>query len=238
MSAANLISSINRANAGEDFVDRLHQLRCDLGSRLVTSEQVEPPSGLSTGWPKLDRFLLWHGFPKSSVSLMISEAGGATTLWQKSAAQITAQGQWVAWMNGPQSSLNPWSLRHRGVNLAKLLSVSQPCDAKQTLWALQELMSLCLFEMIGCDLGPLALREYQILKLKKLAARYQTALVLFTTSPNTIRSSFCSLVLHFQKHGVIVTRALHRPTPHTLERRDLYADTLPLLAAGRRSLCG
>jgi len=136
-------------------------------------------------------------------------------------------------MNGPESDLSPWALRTKGVDLSRVLCVSAPTDTKQTLWALQELMSLCLFEMIGCDLGEHSFREHQILKLKKLAMRYQTAVVLITRSKQISRSSFYSLVLHFQKKQVIVNRALHRQTPHALERRDLYADTLPQLAAGR-----
>jgi hypothetical protein len=182
--------------------------------------------------------LLWHGFPKGALSLMVSEAGGATTLWEKAASEITKRGQWVAWVNGPELQLSPWSLRRREVDLSKLLSVSSPADDKQILWALQELMSLSLFEMIGCDLGQGWLREHQVLKLKKLAMRYQTSLVMFTRSPRVLKSSFYSLVLHFQKDEVLVTRALQRQTPHAFERRDLYADTLPQLAAGQRALCG
>jgi hypothetical protein len=216
----------------------LAQLKYDLGDKLVTPDRVLPPAGLSTGWPKLDRYLLWHGFPKGALSLMVSDAGGATTLWERSAALITQQQQWVAWVNGPKSNLTPWSLRHRGVDLSKLLAVSAPADTKQTLWALQELMSLCLFEMIGCDLGDAWLHEHQVLKLKKMAMRYQTGIVMFTSSPHVLKSSFYSLVLHFQKDQVIVNRALQRQTPYTLERRDLYADTLPQLAAGRTALCG
>jgi hypothetical protein len=176
---------------------------------------------------------MWHGFPKGALSLMVSDAGGATTLWARSAALVTQKKQWVAWMNGPHSCLTPWSLRQRGVDLSKLLCVSAAQDGRQTLWALQELLSLCLFEMIGCDLGDTWLREHQVLKLKKLAMRYQTAVVMFTRAPRVLKSSFYSLVLHFQKDQVIVNRALHRQTPYILERRDLYADTMPQLAAGR-----
>jgi hypothetical protein len=126
------------------------------------------------------------------------------------------------------------------VDLSKLLVVSQPKDTKQLLWAMQELMSLCLFEMIGCDLGGMRLKEHQVLKLKKLAMRYQTAVVLITHARKApvLHSPFYSLIMGFERHQVTVNRALHRPAPFTLERRDLYADTLPLLAAGRRALCG
>jgi hypothetical protein len=216
----------------------IEDLKRELGPQLLTCEQVRPPAGVATGWKNLDRYLLWHGFPKSAVSLMISQAGGASSLWIQTAATLTQNKQWVAWINNDESDLTPWVMRHRGVDLSKLLCVSKPKDAKQLLWAMQELMSLCLFEMIGCDLGSIRLKEHQILKLKKLAMRYQTALVFVTPDAKALPSSFYSLILNFQKEHVNVVRALHRPTPHTLERRDLYADTLPQLAAGRRALCG
>jgi recombination protein RecA len=213
-------------------------LKSELGPQLLRPECVTPPPGVATGWTKLDRYLLWHGFPKSAVSLMVSDAGGATTLWQQSAARVTRAQQWAAWVNGPRSQITPWSLRRREVDLSKLLCVSAPADVTQTLWVLQELMSLSLFELIGCDLGEAWLKEHQVLKLKKLALRYQTALVLFTSSARVLKSSFYSLILHFEKQHAVVHRALHRPTPYTLERRDLYADTLPLIGSGQRMLCG
>lgn len=216
----------------------IQELVRELGPKLVTCEQVTPPPGHPSGWTSLDRYLLWHGFPKSALTLMISEAGGASTLWMQGASAITQRGQWVAWVNNDYLPLTPWSLRHRGVDLAKLLCVSQPEDPRQLLWAMQELMSLCLFEMIGCDLSGMQLKEHQLLKLKKLAMRYGTALVLISQDKRVLRSSVYSLVLHFQRDHVVVDRALHRPTPHILERRDLYADTLPQLASGRRALCG
>ena len=169
---------------------------------------------------------------------MISHAGGATNLFIRSVAGVTKAGQWAAWINDGESDLVPWILRQRGVDLSKLLVVSQPKSSKQLLWALQELMSLCLFEAVACDLGEFRLRDSEVLKLKRLAMRYQTALVLITREPNVRLSSFYSLILSFAKDQVTVHRALHRPAPFILERRDLYADTLPLLAAGRRALCG
>ncbi len=211
----------------------LEKLRQEMGSRLVQTECVAPPMGVRTGWGPMDQFLIWRGFPKAAVSLLVTEAGGATTLWERSAALITQNNQWVAWVNGDLSVLNPWDLRQRSVNLSKLLCVASPKSEKQRFWVLQELMSLCLFELIGCDCGPLAPREAQVRQLKKVAMRYQTALVLFTSSTRPIASSFYSLILEFKKDHVVVRRALHRPTPHLLERRDLYADTLPQLTAGR-----
>ncbi len=217
---------------------RLEELKRELGPHLLSMEQVTPPSGLPTGWTQLDRFLLWHGFPKSSVSLLISESGGASSLWIRSAALVTQAGHWAAWMNDPHTRLTPWSLKHKNVDLSKLLWVSPAQSNKQTLWVMQELMSLCLFELIGCDLGQEQLKEHQILKLKKLSLRYGCAVVLITHAKNVLLSPFFSLILHFQRQHVTIIRALHRHTPHVLEKRDLYADTLPLLASGRRALCG
>lgn len=214
------------------------ELKRELGPRLVHSEQVTPPPGLPTGWANLDRSLLWHGFPKGALSLLVSEAGGATNLWIRAASSLTQKGLWAAWVNDREQQLTPWALRHRQVDLSRLLCVSHPRDEKQFLWAAQELMSLCLFELIGFDVSDLRLREHQVLKLKKLAMRYQTALVFVTRAKRPPLSSFYSLILTFQRQQVTVNRALQRPTPFTLERRDLYADTLPLLAAGRRALCG
>lgn len=226
-------------NKNPDFtVSSLEKLKLELGPQLRSFEQVAPPPGVPTGWPSLDRFLLWHGFPKNAVSLMMSESGGASSLWMRSAALVTQAGQWAAWVNERETQLTPWSLRHRKVDLSKLLWVSSPKDTKQLLWALQELMSLCMFELIGCDLGEEQLKDHQILKLKKLALRYGCALVFISHAKRVNLSSFYSLILQFQNRHVLVNRALHRPTPHTLERRDLYADTLPLLATGRRALCG
>ena len=216
----------------------IEELKRELGSKLLHPEQIAPPPGLSTGWLGLDRFLLWHGFPKGAISLLVSEAGGATSLWVRSAAQVTRQGQWVAWVNDEHSSLTPWVLNHHHADLGRVLCVSAPRDARQVMWAIQELMALCLFEMIGCDLGVLRLSEPQLLKLKRLAARHQTALILTTRAPVKSISASCALVMQFGPRQVRVCRALHRPTPFALERRDLYADTLPTLCAGRRALCG
>ena len=207
--------------------------------RFLTPEEVNPPPGVPTGVKALDQFLLWNGFPKSAVSLLVSPVGmGATTLWLQAAHHTTQQKLWTAWVNGPESQLTPWSLRHRQVDRSKLLWVQNPCDLQQTLWALQELMSLSLFELIGCDLGDQSLKEHQILKLKKMCLQNKTALVFISSSTRALKSSFYSLILNFTKSKIVIERALHKPTPTSIERRQLYADTLPQLAAGRKALCG
>ncbi len=221
------------ATTNEAFV----RLKSELGVANLHPLAMAP-EGVSTGWPALDRYLLWQGLPKGSLSLFIREAGGATTLWTRSASLLTQQKAYVAWINNVDSHLTPWNLRFRQVDLSRLLWISSPIDLKQTLWALQETLSLGLFQLVGCDLGHQNLAPHQILKLKRLALRYQTALVLLSCSSLVPASPFYSLILHFQKQNVQIKRALHRQTPFFLERRELYADTLPQLAAGQRALCG
>ena len=217
---------------------KIQALREILGPRLVTPEQVTTPPGITTGWSALDNFVLWQGFPKGALSLLLQETSGATTLWLKSASHVTRQGQWVAWMNSSESDLTPWCLRQHNVNLQRFLTISAPRDERQLLWMLQELLSLSLVEMIGCDIGAYQLRAHHLLKLKKLATQYATALVFITPTPRPAVRSFFALDLSVHQKHITIHRALHRPTPHILERKDLYADTLSLLATGQRTLCG
>lgn len=202
---------------------------------LVTPEQVASTPGCSTGWAPLDGFLIWQGFPKGALSLLTGEPGlGATRLWLQSAAKLTKEGKWVAWMNGEETQINGGGLKN--MDHSRMLWVSGAASVEQRLWALQELASLCLFDLIGCDLEKNYLRGGQLLKLKKLAMRYQVAVVLVSSKQRS--HPFFSFVLEFNKNNIVVARALHRPTPHQLERRELYADTLPQLATGRAALCG
>ena len=207
------------------------ELRKLLGeSALVSPEKVQSKPGCSTGIASFDNFLLWKGFPKGALSLIQGEVGmGATHLWLEAAARLTHAGKWAAWLNGRESQLNGAALRK--LKLDKLLWISAPADLKQKLWALQEVCSLCLFDLIGCDLESESLRVGQILKLKKIALRYQVALVLFSRTQRS--HPFFPLAIEMTSKDLKVVRALHRPTPHLIERRELYADTLPQLAAGR-----
>lgn len=213
---------------------RLSELKKSLGEgALVTPEKVQASPGCPTGIHALDGFLLWRGFPKGALSLLTGEVGmGATRIWLQAAARVTNDGRWAAWVNGNEGELNGATVGKK-LNLERLFCVGEPVDLPQTLWALQELSSLCLFDLIGCDLGRRRLRTGQILKLKRIAQRYQVALVLFSRVQES--HPFFSLAMQLDKNSISVVRALHRPTPHHLERRDFYADTLPQLTAGRKS---
>jgi recombination protein RecA len=204
---------------------------------FLSPEQLLPPEGLSTGHSSLDQFLLWKGLPKGALSSFSGEWGqGTTSLWMQTAAPLTKNSKHVAYIAPADTALNPWGLKRLGVCLNRLFWISPPQNLKQKLWILQELCSLDLFEMIGCPLGGDFLKDHHLLKLKRLARRHKTAVVFLSRKPWT--HSYLSLSLHLQENNLSVLRALHRPTPHVFERRELYAHTVPEFVSERKSLPG
>lgn len=206
-------------------------------ARFLRPEQIKSPEGLPTGVRSLDEFLLWKGIPKGALSYFSGQKGlGSTSLWTQAALQITQQKKKVAWVEDETTVLNPWHLRLQGVHLDQLFWVSDPHTLKQRLWVLQELCHLDLFEMIACSIGREFLKDHQLLKLKRLAQRHHTAIVFLSQRAWT--HPYLALSLNFQKDHLLVLRALHRPTPHPIERRELYAHTLPEFVSERKSLRG
>lgn len=207
----------------------LVELRQKLGSHLVSADRVYAPTGIATGLSELDQFLMWKGLPKGALTLFQGAPGfGATALWTQSAAQVTQVGRWCAWLSHSHSQLNPWTLQRRGVNLKHLVVVSGPKDARQRLWALQELLTLSLFDLVACDLGTDGMSDRQLVQLRQLTARAQCAVLLFSQRSFSNLSRF-ALAVEFSARGVGIKRALHRLTPHFLPRRDSYADLMPQL---------
>ncbi len=207
------------------------ELRQKLGRQLVPAENVRTPSGLATGFRDLDQFLLWQGLPKGALSVFQGAPGlGATTVWMQTAATVTKQSGWCAWLSS-EARLNPWALQRRGVKLEQLVVVSCPRDAQQRLWVLQEILSLGLFELVACDLARELFSDRQLVQLRQLTARVQAAVVLLTQRRFSNLSRF-AFAAEFSARGVNVTRALHRLTPHFLPRRESYADLMPQLSSG------
>lgn len=211
----------------------LDEVKKDLRSQLIPADRVEPHPGLKTSRENLDQFLLWQGLPQGALSLFHGRSGrGATSLWMDTAVNVLSQKKWVAWINGPGRQLNPWPLWRRHADLSRLVVISAPQDRGQLLWVLQEVMSLSLFDLIGCDLGSQnLLREQQLLRLKRQARAQQTALVFISQLDHVVKSSSYSLILNFKRQHLHVDRALHRLTPHLIKRRSIYADLMPQLAA-------
>lgn len=218
----------------------LHCLKEELASHLRTSHQLSYAKGLSTGSPALDQALCWQGLPQGELSLLSGLRGsGATSIWSQTALQVTKNKKWVAWVNTTELNLCPWPLQRKGCDFSKMLCVSSPSFTRKKLfWALEEMISASLFNIIGCQIDKNFFKESQLLILKQLARRFHMALVFIDLSSQLPTSSAYSLVLRFQKQNVLIERALHRHTPQTIPRRQLYAHPLPQLANFRKALCG
>jgi hypothetical protein len=214
-------------------------LKAELGTQLIPADRVKPHMGVPTGWRAFDEFVLWHGLPKGALSLFYGASGfGATTLWSQTAALVTQNNRWCTWISSSREELCPWALKKLGVNFRHFMLVGAPRNSDQLLWALQEVLSLSLFEFIGCDLGDIRLRAHQLVKIKRLVQRAQCSLVLLAPRPFPYATSTFAVVMEFMTDGVRLSRALHRPTPFVLPRRDSYADLMPELAQVRAARGG
>lgn len=205
---------------------------------FLNPEELKTPPGLPTGFSSLDHYLLWNGIPKGALSRVSGLQGtGKTSLWMQTARPLTQEGKMVAWIESSKTQLNPWFLRQQKLSLKHLFWISSPKNLKEKLWVLQELCHLDYFEIIGCPLEENEiLKDHQLLRLKKLARRHHVALVLLARTAWT--HPHLALSLHCQKNHWMILRALHRPTPHPLERRELYAHTLSEFASERKALGG
>lgn len=215
------------------------EVKAKLGPLLLSADRVVPPQGVPTGWSAFDHFVLWGGLPKGSLSLFRGVRGlGATTLWAQAAAQATQKKKWCAWVNAPEVDLCPWALRRLRLDFRYFMVVGAPRHNEEWLWSLQEILSLSLFELIACDVGRLQLRAHQLVKLKTLVSRSQCALVLLSSHSQSYPTTTFALVMDFMLSEVRLSRALHRPTPFVLPRRDTYADLMPQLAQSRTARSG
>lgn len=221
----------------------LEDLKKEMGTLLKEPSLLTPPEGLATGHTPLDQFLLWKGLPKGEMSCLTGPPGtGATTLWIQTAQKTIDQKKWVAWINS-SSQLMPASLLVHKVDLNKVLVVQKPETPQELYWILQELISSCLFETIGCHLNE-TLQSLPIHFLKKLRNHsriHKVALVFIcnhslSSKLDPIRSALCALILKFQKNQIQVHRALHRPTPTLLTWRLQHADSVYQLADEQRPL--
>lgn len=203
----------------------LSELKALFAEHLSEPHRLRVPQGVPTGIAALDNFLFWKGLPKGALSLMSGTLGtGATSTWIEAAAQVLRQNRWVAWVNH-DVPLFPLPLYHRGLNLERLVSIESPGSPEKLFWLLQELMSSSLFELIGCDLGQMSLKEHQLRKLQAQARSAHIALVFLSQRkpPRGSSASIFSLILCFEKKRLVIARALHRPTPHSLSRSLSHA---------------
>ncbi len=202
-------------------------LAAEMPTAFVDQENVRAPQGWPTGISQIDDYLIWNGIPKGALSLFTGKLGqGATSAWIEAAMNVISQGKWAAWVSG-EAQLFPVPLKQKKIDLTKLLIVESPQEHEKVLWLIQELMSSSIFDLIGCDLGDVTLREHQLQKLKTQARALNTSLVLLSQNPRSQkhnqRSSLYSLILNFKKSEILIERALHRPTPQSISRRLSYA---------------
>lgn len=191
---------------------------------FVSAEQLQPPAGLPTGVRLLDDFLLWKGLPQGDLSLLQGAPGtGATSLWIRIVQGVHSQNKWAAWVNG-DTQLFPAHLNNYQINLKKLLVVKEPKDQEQLFWLLQELITSSLFEVIGCNLKEMFLKNHQLQKLKRLCRLHKVALVFVNQKASKFVNPLFSLMIHFQRDFITIQRALHRPTPFNLAGSMIHAN--------------
>lgn len=232
MSSANVEPTFEHAHSQPEPRLGLKELKELFAEHLRTTDGAENDTrglkhheGIATGLEPIDRFLFWRGFPKGALSLLHGEFGsGLTSMWLGSAANILKSGRSVVWVNG-EAPLSPLSLYHRGFDLSRFIAIDTPESTKKLFWLLQELMASSLFDLIGCELGSLFLREHQVRKLQAQARQAKVALVFLSrkAAPRGSVASVYSLIIGFEKRRVVVERALHRPTPHSFPRSVHYA---------------
>jgi len=207
----------------EDEELTLLELEDQLGIKLKSLDQLRPPTGLPTGIPVFDDFLLWQGIPQGELSLLHGRpgAGASSLLWIETAKKIQQEKKRVAWVNS-EWELLPSSLEKKGIDLSRLRVVKKPEKNSQLFWTLQELISSSLFELIGCHLPEGGLKLHQLQKLKKLARVHKVAFMIISHTKRWVQDQIFSLVIDCQRDFFTVRRALHRPTPFHISVSQLY----------------
>ena len=205
---------------------------------FVAAEHLQPPAGLSTGLSILDDFLLWKGVPQGDLTLFQGLPGtGATSVWVRIVQNVHSKNKWAAWING-DAQLFPAHLAQHKINLKKLLVVREPQDPEKLFWLLQELITSSLFEVIGCNLKDLFLKNHQLQKLKRLCRLHKVALVFLNKKAARFTNPLFSLMIHFQRDFITVQRALHRPTPFNIAGSMIHANFMHQFKNTARKLIG
>lgn len=252
----NVDNDVENVDLIEDFeVEAIEEkleinlLKERLSGSLRSLDQLRPPAGLATGIDVFDDFLLWRGLPKGDLTLLNGKPGaGATSLWINTAQRIhqnttntvndktkSKTNKWVAWINSDWELL-PSHLVHKNIDLKRLLVVKKPKETHQMFWILQELITSSLFEMIGCHLPETFLKTHQLQKLKKLARTHQVALVIISHAKQWATHPLFSLVIDCARDFFTVKRALHRPTPFSIQGSLIHANFRSQFTSSTRPL--
>ncbi len=203
---------------------------------FISPEQLTPPAGLPTGVDVLDRFLLWKGVPLGELSLFQGLPGtGASSLWLRCVQLVHQSKKWAAWVNS-DNQLLPAHLNQNQIDLKKLLIVQEPRAVGKLFWMLQELISSSLFEVIGCQLANMSLKNHQLQKLKRLCRLHRVALIFILQKISSFINPLFALSIQFKRDFIRIDRALHRPTPFLFSGEWIHAHTLSQLSKSARKL--
>jgi len=106
--------------------------------------------GLASGWPKLDRHLPGHGWPRHALTeILLARYGtGELKLLMPALAQLSRSGSlsgslndagWITWIAPPFQPYAP-ALVQWGVDISRMLIV-RPGKASDALWAAEQALS-------------------------------------------------------------------------------------------------
>lgn len=112
-------------------------------------DQAGPGTGLESGYPELDRHLPGGGWPRGSLTeILTAHHGiGELRLLMPALARLSTEAPeqdfgepgWIAWIAPPFQPYPP-ALRQYGIDLSRMLIV-RPADANEILWSAEQALS-------------------------------------------------------------------------------------------------
>jgi hypothetical protein len=176
--------------------------------RVGELTRVEWP-GIPSGFPALDAELPGGGWPAGVLTELLPEHIGIGELRAlgPALAQITKQGQWVAWIAPPYLPYAP-ALEAAGIDLTRVMIVRTK-SAQESLWAIEQALQS---GACGAVLGWPEKASFAQLRRLQIAAEGSPALAFLFRAPLAAReASPAALRLHLQgMKGELAIRILKR----------------------------
>ncbi len=214
------------------------QLRQRFGGVIRQTNQVVPLSGCATGWARLDQQLLWKGLPFGELTQCVGSLGmGGTLLWLKTALGVLRSGRWAAWISTNDICLHPAWLEQQKIGLQHLLMIKVPHSSEIQRQVLHEVLSAQLFDLVGFAGSIRSFSPSHMQQIKVFCRSAKVALCFVHTQHQRVLADF-ALSFLFTRDSLVIERALHRPTPIFLPRKELYENFMHQLAAPRAALGG
>lgn len=112
-------------------------------------DQAGQQAGLASGYPELDRHLPGGGWPRESLTEILTEHYGIgelrllmpalARLSTETSSQDFTEPGWIAWVAPPFQPYPP-ALQQCGIDLSRMLIV-RPKDASEILWSAEQALS-------------------------------------------------------------------------------------------------